>query len=521
MNADLNVNDYLEQVVLMIGWVVNNAIWDVLNTTGMAIIPFVALLLGEWFKVRQDGFDEGNKGALWINRVETKALGMVVCYGFTCAPIMGLSFQPVDVHQRQDGGGQSCSVNVIGGGNWGSNTNNAIDGQTANIPVWWAFVHAVSKGITNASVAAIPCQPDLTAIATEIDTQSIKDPALAREVGQFQRQCYGPARDKLFREGKIDAKDAADTDWLGSRFFQNTNGYYNSLYASNPVPGFPYEASRDEARPNTGPGQPGYPSCSQWWSGGENSLYSRLHDQIDTNVWDSLSAASSFFSGGMQTAQDAAIRRLVSPKSGAANGNQRGIVSGYGSNTSEDGTYDTMDMAVGEVASSVAGFAGSVVGGLTGKAGMDMLRQSLPMVQYILIMAIVICLPFVVVVSGYSFRVVGTATFGLFGLWYLTFWWEMARWLNNNLVELLYGSEGASISWLSMGTSAYDQGVLLFVQWATYLLFPGIWMGTLAWAGHSVGNQLAGAINNGGKGAQRAGDKGTSMASKAATKGIK
>ncbi|MGJ8517617.1 conjugal transfer protein TraG N-terminal domain-containing protein [Carnimonas bestiolae] len=508
MNADLNVNDYLEQVLLMVGWVVNNSLWDVMNATGLAIIPFVAMLVSTWYKVRGEGADEGNKGWLFINRVETSLIAMVVCYATTCAPVMPLSFQPVSVYEKTEGG-QQCSANVIGNGKWGSGTTNAIDGQSASIPIWWAFVHAVSKGITNASVQAIPCQPDLTAIASEIDTQSIKDPALAREVGEFQRQCYGPARNKLFRSGNIDSSAARDTDWLGSRYFQNTSGYYDSFYALNPVPGFPYNASRDEARPNTGPGQPGYPSCNEWWASGDNSLYSRLHGQIDTTVWDGLSAAASFFSGGAQTTTDAAIRRLVSPRSGAANGNQKGIVAGYNSPAG-----DTTDNIVDAV-SSVAGIAGAVTGTIFGKAGMDMLRQALPMVQYILIMAVVICLPFVIVISGYSFKVVGTATFGLFGLWFLTFWWELARWINNNLVQLLYGSDGGSLNqWLSVGTSAYDQAVLQFVMWGTYLVLPSLWIGALGWSGHRVGQAIGDNIGQGARGAKGAGDTGSNIAKK-------
>ena len=36
-------------------------------------------------------------------------------------------------------------------------------------------------------------------------------------------------------------------------------------------------------------------------------------------------------------------------------------------------------------------------------------------------MAIIICLPFVMAVYIYSFKVAGMATFGLFALWFLTF----------------------------------------------------------------------------------------------------
>lgn len=46
-------------------------------------------------------------------------------------------------------------------------------------------------------------------------------------------------------------------------------------------------------------------------------------------------------------------------------------------------------------------------------------------------MAIIICLPFVMAISIYSFKVAGMATFGLFALWFLTFWWEPARWINS------------------------------------------------------------------------------------------
>ena len=506
MSAELNVSDYFEMVMLMIGWVVNNALWSSLMQTGLALVPFVALIVSEWFKVRQEGEDEGNKGVLLIARIETRLYAMVICYVFTCVPMMSLSFNPVNAVERTNGSGQSCSVAVIGQGQWGSNTLNAIDGQSAEIPLWWALVHAVSKGVTNVAVSSIPCSPDLQAITSEIDAQEITDPGLKRELGEFQQQCYGAARNLLFQQGgSIEALEAQDVDWLGSEFFLDTPGYYDSFYAGRPIAGFPYDANRDQARPGTGPGRPGYPSCRQWWENGESGLYARLHDQVDPGIWDGV---RSIFSS--TDAEGEVIRRLISQRAGSANGNQDIAVTGYGN---LDGT------SIEDGLSMVAGGVGGAMGAVLGKAGMDMLKRALPMVQYILIMAVVICLPFVMTISGYSFKVAGTASFGLFALWFLTFWWELARWINSNLINLLYSSDAAKMSFVAAAQNGYDKLVLIFVEWATFLILPGIWVAVLGWTGAQVGTAISKSIGEGTAGAKSAGDKGSKMAESAATKG--
>ncbi|MAM55807.1 MAG: conjugal transfer protein TraG [Salinicola sp.] len=509
MTADLNVSDYLEMVFLLMGWVINNALWSVMMQTGIAFVPFIALIASEWFKVRQEGEDEGNKGVLLVARLETRLIAMVICYAVTCLPVMNLSINPVNNIERQNADGSQCSVAVIGQGEWGSNTLNAIDGESADIPLWWAFVHAISKGMTNAAVSSIPCSPDLIAVTSEVDAQSITDPGLKREVGEFQRQCYGAARNRLFQEGgTINATEGMDVDWLGSEYFIDTPGYYDSFYAGRPVEGFPYNASRDQARPSTGPGQPGYPSCREWWTAPGSGLYARLHEQVEPGFWDSF---GSVFSSS--DAEDYVIRRMISERAGSANGNQSSAIRGYGN--LDGGALDD----VGDVLSTAVGGIGGAVAGATGKVGMDMVKRALPMVQYLLIMAVVICLPFVMTISGYSFKVAGTATFGLFALWFLTFWWELARWLNSNLVDLIYNSEATKMSFLAAAQNTYDRLPLLFVEWATFLILPAIWVGVLSWAGLSIGSAVSTGIKDGTSGAKNAGDQGADIAKKAATKG--
>ncbi|RNL30899.1 conjugal transfer protein TraG, partial [Xanthomonas vasicola pv. vasculorum] len=65
---------------------------------------------------------------------------------------------------------------------------------------WWAFIHARSRAVTGASVAAIPCGTDLRQMRMEIDATRIDDPVLAQDVAAFTHDGYGPARAKLFMQ---------------------------------------------------------------------------------------------------------------------------------------------------------------------------------------------------------------------------------------------------------------------------------------------------------------------------------
>ena len=60
-----------------------------------------------------------------------------------------------------------------------SQSFSTLNNQSAKLPVWWAFMHALSRAVTGASVAAIPCGTDLRQMRMEIDATRIDDPVLA------------------------------------------------------------------------------------------------------------------------------------------------------------------------------------------------------------------------------------------------------------------------------------------------------------------------------------------------------
>ena len=496
MIAQLVTFDFFEQAMLMMGWLVSNSVTDIFQQSGLALVPFVVLVIKEWHEAKDGGDEAGNKGVLSVNRVEMGLYIKLVVYVFTVLPMFTVSFSPININHQH---ATNCGVSTVvaPSGQWDATTLNMIGGATVNIPAWWGLVHSLSHGLTNVAVGSIPCTPDIQAIATEVDLSTIEDPILQQELDQFQRQCFGVARSRLHQPGgSVSSALSQDTDWLGSSYFRSTSGYYDSIQSDQPVSGFAYSASRDAGLLHTGAGLPGYPTCKEWWENSTVGLKKRLYDEVNPSVWTRVSAVFT-----SSTAEDAVIRRLVSPRSGAANGNSHSV-GGYRNST---------ETTLGALQSTLAiagGAVGSALIAIPFMAGMDMAKQALPMVQFIMLMAIIIALPFVSLLSSYSVTVVGAATIGLFSIWFLTFWWELARWLSANLVDLLYASEATKLSWLAGGENAYDIMVLQFVEAAAFFFLPAVWVMALTWAGFKGGSAIASTANQGSGDAKSAGNKG-------------
>lgn len=506
MTANLTTFDLMSQALLTLGWIINHGIFQLFAQTGLLFVPFIALIVKEWYKARNEGDEAGTKGVLTVNRIETALYSMLLVYVFTVHPVFQIGFNPVNLDENR---ASECGVvTLASSGAWDDHTLSGIDGASARMPIWWAFVHMMSQGVTNAAIAIIPCKPDFHAVRSTLDLNSITDPILQRDIGAFHQRCYGGARSLLFeRQGNLDTSRSIDVDWLGSRYFLTTPGYYDSLYAPRPIEGFPYNEARDATRQNTGPGLPGYPTCAEWWSADSAGLRARMLDQVKPEA---LDYGRSLFSS--HDFEDFAIRRMISNRTGNAHGNVNYATVGY--RNLDGGLLDSL----GQTATNTAAALGMGLGVLPAAAGMDMVKQALPMVQSILIMCIIICLPFVLLLSGYSMKVAGVATFGLFAIWFLKFWWELARWLNSHMVDLIYRSEAAKLSFLAGVNNMYDRGVMMFVEWSMFLIFPMLWVGVLSWAGLTVGSSVQNSFKNSTGSAQNAGTKGADKLQGGATK---
>ena len=72
-------------------------------------------------------------------------------------------------------------------------------------------------------------------------------------------------------------------------------------------------------------------------------------------------------------------------------------------------------------------------------SAMDVVRQSLPMILALLKMALVICIPLVLVVGTYDLKTVVTVSVVQFALFFTDFWFQLARWIDSTILDALYG----------------------------------------------------------------------------------
>lgn len=503
----LYTSDYLEYYLTLVAWIINNGIWDVLVASGIFALPFLAIVVQEWLKARAEGADEGNKGVLSSMRIENRVWVAIVVILFA-----GIPFIPVDLgtlqfdHSRS----QQCQVNVPEPSetNW-STSFTTLNNQSAHVPVWWFFMHAISKAVTGAAVASIPCGTDLRQMRMDIDSTRIADPLLAQEVADFTRDCYGPARAKLFtNRPTLNNEEMHDVTWVGSRFFLNTAGFYDTYRSQSPRDAWPYNDSRDAGLAEVASGG-GYPNCRQWWLESGDGLRDRLLAQVDPDLLTRLGQWAGFLS--QTEVDDSVIRAIASPQHQVMN--QGHVYTDYGGQ---------IGVTLPNVTTRVASDLGLTVGSLGFFPAMDVVRQALPMVLSFLKMAMVICIPLLLIFGTYSLQTVVTMTAVQFALFFVDFWFQLARWVDSTILNALYGwqSPHANFNPLFGLNNAFGDMLLNFVMAAMFIILPGFWVVALSWAGIRTGNILSGFIA-GTSDAKSAGGSGAGLAMKAVTKGTK
>jgi hypothetical protein len=468
----------------VLGWTLYDRLWEALLGSGLAYLPFLGAIVrhfaGSWSEAGDAGAEASVRG------LELQLLGMVAVAALAGAPAVDLKVADLTYTA-------ACGSTTVQGGATGTlydSTFNIGGGAPAQVPVWWRAALAVAAGVSNVAVAALPCSANLRQLNYRVDNTRVADPALRQQLQQFDRDCYQPARAKFDRDHQNlpAGYTPGDTDWAGSRFFQDTGGYYDdpnpnlAPRAGTEIPGFPYDPGRDFEFDGTPPASGlGKPTCRQWWTDATAGLRKRLLDQIDPKVLAALKSAA----GGAATplyVEDMQIRKLVNTTVSLA-----GITVPQAS-LPEAGT--------GGFSGWLAGFlgtAGTLYHGLEQRATFYALQQAAPIGQSLILMAIYLCLPFVLVFSSYSVETALLAALGIFALRFLTALWALATWIDSTMPKAL------GIDWF---TQDADNGVAAVVAEITgALLFMGlpvVWFLVLGWAGHHLAaSGLAGAMSEG------------------------
>ncbi|MCX8967252.1 conjugal transfer protein TraG [Erwinia psidii] len=487
----MTTHSYLEFALTLLGWIISNGIWNTMTTTGLFALPLLLKLVSLWLKAREQGADEGDAGGLTLAWMENTIYVALIVIMFTCVPLLNIDMTQMTFNIDRS---KQCNFSMPATPEQSGYAPlvNDLAGKTAAVPVWWYLVHVVSKGLVNAATVTLPCKPDLRQLRFEVQHTRISDPVLGQELRDFVMECYSPSLARLKQRGTaLSMTEALDVAWMGSAWFLAQPGYYDTDHARTPRSAWSYDSNRDAGLVNTGNG--GYPTCKQWWSDAEVGLKPRLLVQVKPDIWDGFQKLAY----SKDKYEKVVLRALVSPRNMEVSQDGR-VYPGYGGNV-DPTLANTLSRTGATVGHSLASFAAF--------PAFDSLRQALPMVQAILLLALVICIPLVTVFSAYSVKTVLTLTFAQFGLMFLTFWWELARWLDGWMLELLYRSDTHS-SWNLAGIqNTQDDLIMQFVMGTMFIVLPAFWMGVLAWAGVQLGGAIERAAITGTHDAKKSGGK--------------
>ena len=491
----LFTTDYFEYYLTLVGWVINNGIWNILVASGVVALPFLVIVIQEWLRARANGADEGNKGMLSSIRIENRVWIAIVVILFAGIPIIRVDLQTNQFDQTRSK--QCLVISPLPSHSGWHPAFTTLYNQSALVPVWWFFVHSLSKAITAAAVAAIPCGADLRQIRMEVDSTRIADPLLAQEVADFTRDCYGSARAKFFasRPALNDAQ-MNDVTWIGSDFFLTTVGFYDTYHASTPRAGWPYDATRDAGLAQV-PDGGGYPTCQQWWSDADKGLRARLLKQVDPDLLTRIEKWAGFLT--QDQADDGVIRAIAAPRQQVMNEGQ--VYTDYGGQ---------IDMTLPNIATRIASDVGLTVGSLAYIPAMDAVREALPIVLPLLKMAFTISLPLILVFGTYELKTAVMVTCVEFALFFTDFWFQLARWIDSTIMDALYGwsSPHSNFNVLMGLNNTFGDMLINFVMGAMFLVLPAFWVSALAWAGIQAGGALEGLVT-GTNGARAAGSTGS------------
>lgn len=502
----MGVSSYLEIYLTQFGWTMYNGLWDVLIDTGLAYLPFIGMFLRNIVLpiISQEAKDAS---AVSLRRIEIDAVKMFAVLVIAVQPYMTVSYNNLSYTKACDPGG-----NAVAGGNTGKTydttfTAATLGGNNTLVPIWWYAVLAVTGGINDAAILAIPCTHNIRLMSFSIENARVKDPQLRRQVQLFFKDCYRHAMAMFLDHNQPYPNNLPkeDLNWLGSQFF--LNGTYQTARASATVPGFTYDPNRDlEYDPNVYIPVDGKPTCAQWWTGNGHvnniGLRAALADQIDAGALATFKQHVANKTGKPQEeVENIAIKTLISREETAFNGLMN--LNGYN------------EAGFASAASSAGATFGSVLEAMSFYPALYAMKAAAPIIQAVVLMLIYALMPFYFWFSSYEPGKIIFMSVVVLSVKFWTVLWAIANWLDNNLIEAI------KPSWynLQLTNNLLVEMIIDFVIGGLFVVVPLFWSGVLTWAGFKVGNDMTNATNKMRERAQASGEQGGNFAKNKVTKG--
>ncbi len=452
----MGVQGYLSLYTTVFGWLQYQNLWDLMTQTGLIYAPFLVMIVRNFYGPVTSQMAKGaSSTALHRTVLDVGMMTLVVMVA--AVPMVNLN--PSKLHYTPLC--EQRNKTVTGSHSGTTYDDTFVLPTSVKVPVWWYAVIAFSNGLTNAAMVGTPCNPNFSDLQTTLDLSSIQDPALRNAVDEFYNECYVPARSKFLRENPeaptvSEAGDRSDTEWMGSHTYDSTPGYYDTLKATQPVPGFAYSPSRDfeyTVAPTWGT-----PTCKQWWDDSTQGLHERLLNAFPPKGWQKLENLG--YPKDSSVVQDKTIKALLSHSA------------------VEGGSPDYTST---HPVAKVGAYAGVWLVKLTYYPMLVALTDALPMLQGILLAALYMLLPMGLVFSRYRVSFIVVASLAIFSVTFWSYLWYLANGLENVLLPAMY--PGTTMLWQM---SSNTERIMTLVMSGMYIGFPMVWSVMMGWFGQQA-----------------------------------
>ncbi|STX81577.1 membrane protein [Legionella busanensis] len=325
--------------------------------------------------------------------------------------------------------------------------------EQVKIPLGFVLLQNLASSMTYGLMKVTGCSDSLQAIKGDLISTHIPQ-ALKKQALDFHHQCYLEAKTAYLNTTRTPTEQAKvqkilqqyggedDLNWMGSKVLQTF--YYQDLKARSPVPGFSYasnpsshfeDAGKDDKAVAAHKPEHGYPTCEAWW------------DKIKADLVDTSNKASWYDEhlgkwnvghrvaeykmnhkigwGSQLSADDFIARVLLQDETGLQLSANEALM---------DNTNGTFKTAASRALINTGQWFKSFT---TTPLKREAILQSLPIMQAFFYFFLIILTPFILALSGYSTKAVGSLCALLFMAIFMQYLWHLGSFLERATVNSL------------------------------------------------------------------------------------